>query len=496
LSSITPTLEGEGSTGSAGWTPRLVLSLISLVCLVESTPFTVVSTTTALPNIIEHFHTTQGGWLVTGYLLVGAASAPLFGKLADLYGKRRMILIALLMGALGQILAATAPVFWVMIVALLVLGPLAALQFLCFSLIRDVYPKKLVAVGASVSVTGAGLLLVCAPFLIGVLIDHFGFRSVYLFNLAWLIVMGAIMVLTTPETKVRRPARIDVLGTLLVAGGVTLILLPVSMGSQWGWGSARVIGLLIGGAAVLAIYVVVSLRIQEPVLNLRILVRRTVLFGVLGGGLAFGLGAVITTVLALLAMTPRQLGGTYGLGLSVTQYAFVTALFALGVVVAGFVAGALTGRTGPRPLMHMGLGVLTVGLLVLMFAHDTLGELIIGAIIAGAGTGLALAAMPNLIITGTPESEQGSIASACGLGSGIIGAATSTVTFAILAPTATSPAPGVLVYSESGISTALVAVAALVFVTLLIGAVFLRERDDGAAEDRATTSAPAEDTWK
>ncbi|MEV7976803.1 MFS transporter [Streptomyces sp. NPDC086519] len=489
LSSSTPVPAGVVSFGTAEWTPRLVLSLVSLVCLVESAAFANVSTATAIPKIINHFHTTQGGWLVTVTLLAGAASAPLLGKLADLYGKRRMILITLVVAGLGEIVGATAPAFWAMIVAHILLGALTGLLFLCYSLIRDVYPKRLVPFAASVSVTGIGLLMVGAPFLIGVLLDHLGFRSLYVFNLAWLVVMGALMLLTTPETPVRRPARIDALGILLLAGGVTLILLPVSKGTEWGWGSGRVVGLLIAGAAALAIYAVVSLRVSEPVLNLRVLVRRTVLFGVLGGGLGNGLAPVITTLMALLAMTPRQLGGTYGLGFSATRYAFVLAPFALGSVVAGLVAGVLVRRTGPRLLMYVGLGVLTVGSLVLMSAHDTVAKILVGVVILGIGTGFAMGAMPNLVIAGTPESEQGSMSSAGGLSSGFIGATLSTVTFAIMTPSAKSPVPGVLVYGDSAISTSLLVLAVITFVTLLIGAVFLRPHDGGAAERQAAVSA-------
>ncbi|MFD4511729.1 MFS transporter [Streptomyces sp. NPDC058457] len=492
MTSSTPVPTGADSFRSTGWTPRLVLSLISLLCLVESAAFANIATTTAVPRIIGHFNTTQGGWLVTVTTLAGASSSPLLGKLADLHGKRRMILVALVLACLGEIIAATAPVFWVMIVGHVLLGALTALLFLCYSLIRDVYPKKLVPFAASVSVTGMGLLLVGAPFLIGVLIDHFGFRSVYVFNLAWLVVMGVAMVLTTPETGVRRPARLDVLGVLLLAGGVTLILLPVSKATEWGWGSARVVGLLTGGVVVLAVYALVALRTREPVLDLRALFRRTVLFGVLGGGMGNSLSLVMTILLALLAMTPRQLGGTYGLGYSATEYAFVTATFALASVVAGVVVGMVVRRTGPRRLMYLGLGLLAGGALVLMLAHDTLGKILVGCVIVGLGSGLAMGSMPIMVIGGTQESEQGAMSSAGGLSAGLIGAAMSTMVFAIMTPTVKSPVPGVLVYGDSGISNALLAVAGVAFVSLLIGAIFLRPRDGGAAEKRAI--APIEET--
>ncbi|MFF4806318.1 MFS transporter [Streptomyces sp. NPDC001351] len=488
--SSAPVPAGKGTFRSVGWTPRLALSLISLVCLVESASFTNVSTAIAIPKITNHFHTTQSGWLLTANLLAGAASAPLLGKLADLYGKRRMIWISLVVAGLGEILGATATVFWMMIVGHILLGPLTGLLFLCYSLIRDVYPKKLVPFAASVSVTGIGILLVGAPIVIGVLLDHLGFRSLYLFNLSWLVVMGTLMLLTTPETGVRRPARIDAMGMLLLAGGVTLILLPVSKGAEWGWGSARALGLMIGGVVALGVYVVVSLRIPEPVLNLRLLVGRTLLLGVLGGGVAYGLAAITTTLVGLLAMTPRHLGGSYGLGLSATEYGrLVQGPFALAGVVGGVLVGVLVRRTGPRLMMYIGLGLLTSGSLALMLAHDTVGELLVGAVLFGLGLGWATGAVPNLVIASTPVSEQGSMSSAGGLSTGVIGATMTTVAFAIMTSTATSPKPGVLVYGDSGISTSLLVFAALAFVTLLIGATLLRPRDRGATEERAAASA-------
>ena len=483
MTSTTPAPVGSGSFGSAGWTPRLVLSLIALLCLVEAVAFTYVATITALPKIIEHFHTTQAGWLLTAYALVGAASAPLFGKLADLYGKRRLIMVALALGVVGDILAATAPAFWVMVLGQLVHGFVSACMFLGYSLMRDVYPKKVVQFGASVSITGAGILSIGAPFFIGVLIDQFGFRSVYVFDLVWVVVMGVIILATTPETSLRRPARIDVVGALLLAAGMTLVLLPISMGQQWGWGSFSVIGMLVAGAVLLVVYVLIALRVVEPVLNLRVLVRRSILFGVLGGGIAYGLSPMNQTLLALLAMTPRTLGGTYGLGFSATEFALLTGPLALGSVASGMAVGMLVRRTDPRLMMYVGLVLYAVGALFLMVEHDTFGKLLAGALVLGVGTGFALGAMPNLMIQATPAAEQGSMSSAVELSAGLIGAITPIVAFAIMTPSATSPVPGVLIYGDAGISTSLLVSALIAAATLVIGVVFLRPRRGAAVED-------------
>ncbi|NKQ51509.1 MFS transporter [Amycolatopsis sp. K13G38] len=490
VSSTVPAPAGSGAFGNAGWTPRLVLSVISILCLVEAVAFAYVGTTTALPKIIEHFHTTQAGWLLTAYALVGAASAPLFGKLADLHGKRRMMLIAIGLAAAGDILAAVAPAFWMMVLGQVLHGCVSACLYLGYSLMRDTYPRRIVPFGASVSMTGAGILSVGAPFLIGVLIDNFGFRSVYVFDLAWLVVMAVIVMATTPETSLRRRARLDIAGSVLLAGGLTLVLLGISMGDEWGWSSAGVLGSLVGGLVVLAVYVVLALRIREPVLDLRVLVRRTILFGVLAGGVAYGLNPMNQTLLALLSMTPQQLGQTYGLGFSATKYALITGPMSLGSVLAGLAVGLLVRRTGARLMMYAGLLLFVAGALFLMTQHDTYGKVLTGAVILGVGTGFSLAAMPNLIIAGAPAEQQGSMSSAGELSAGLIGAITPIVAFAIMTPSAISPVPGVLIYSDSGITTSLLVSACIAAATLVAEVLFLRPRAETPLEAGELAPAP------
>ena len=461
----------------AGWTPRLLLSFLSILCIVESVGFSFVASSTALPSIIQHFQTTQGGWVLTAFALVGAASAPLFGKLGDLYGKRQALLIALGLAAAGDVLAAVAPELWMLVLGQVLHGCVAATLFLGYSLMRDVYPEKIVPFAASVSITGAGVLSIGAPFLIGALIDRYGFRSVYVFDLAWIVVMGLILLLTTPESSLRSRAKIDLTGTVLIAVGLAALLLGISKGSAWGWSSGRVVGLLVAGAVLLVVYILFSLRVAEPVLNLRAVVRPAILFAVLCGGVAYGLSPMNQTLMALLAMTPHELGGSYGLGMTASQYALLTAPLSLFSVCAGIAVGVLTRRIGARVPMCVGLALYGVGALYLMFQHAVFWQLLVGSVVLGTATGLCLAAMPNLIIASAPASEQASMASAGELSAGLIGAITPIVAFAIMTPGAKSPAPGVLIYSNAGITTSFLVSACIAAATLLIGAMLLRARN-------------------
>jgi MFS family permease len=461
-----------------------------MLCLVEAIAFAYVGTTTALPSIIDHFQTTQAGWLITAYALVNSVSAPLMGKLADLYGKRRIMLVSVGIAAVGDVVTIIAPDLWTMVVGQALHGFIAACIFLGYSLMRDVYPPRIVPFTASVSITGSGILTIFAPFVIGALIDNFGFRSLYVFDLVWILVMGVILFVSTPETPVRRAARLDWLGAVLLAAGLSTVLLAISEGSTWGWASAPVLGLLVIGVVLLVIYVTTALRRADPILDLRVLAKRAALIGVITGGVAYGLNPMTQTLMSLLALTPRSVGGDYGLGLTASQYALISAPISVGSVLSGFVVGLIVRRTGPRALMFLGLSLMGVGALIVLVAHEALWQMSIAAVVTGVGLGLALGSMPNLIMQGTPPEEQGSIASCGQLAAGFIGAVTPIVAFAILTPGAHQPVPGVLVYSNAGFNIALIVAAALAFGTVLIAAVFLRPRP-GDVQTPVAPDSPA-----
>ncbi len=177
-----PTDPPDSSTDSPPtpqrWTPRLALSLAALVLLLETLTISYLMISMAIPSIAAHYRTTQGAWLLTAFLLVGAITAPLVGKLADMYGKRRLLLACVTIAAVGAFICAVADSYAVMLVGRSVSGLLIPCLFLSYSLIRDVFPPKKVALAVSIATSGMGLIAIPAPFLTGWLIDHYGFRSI------------------------------------------------------------------------------------------------------------------------------------------------------------------------------------------------------------------------------------------------------------------------------------------------------------------------------
>lgn len=142
------------------WTPRLVVSLLSIVLMLEMLAISYIMIATALPSIAKHYQTTQGAWLLTSFLLFGAVVAPLVGKLADVCGKRLMLLVCVFGAAVGSLVSAIAPTYGVLLAGRALTGLLVPCLFLSYSLIRDVFPPKTIPLAVSIATSGMGVIAI------------------------------------------------------------------------------------------------------------------------------------------------------------------------------------------------------------------------------------------------------------------------------------------------------------------------------------------------
>ena len=484
---------GSGPATGRSWTPRLVLSTIFLAMVLEALGLGATMIAIGLPSILTEFPTTQGGWLTTVYFLSGAVSAPLLGKAADLYGKRRVLLFAMLVSGAGAVLCAVAPAFAVMVVGRTLQGVILATLSLIPSLIRDVYPPRQAAFASSIVITGMGAFALVVPLLIGWLIATGGFRGMFWFDAVWTFALCVAILFTTPESTLRRNARPDVLGGALLTAGVLAVLLYVSMGRTWGWVSGAGVLLLVAGAVLLAAFFLHARRAPEPIVKLSLFRRRPLLFVAIGGATAYAISACTFQVIPMLAMTPRAAGGTYGLGLTTLQYPAIETPKALATVIAGLALGFLVARgRHPRVFLTLGLIGWAIGTTLLAFRNDTFGELLAGAIVVGIGGGFTVAAVPNLVMRATPAGDQGSTAGTVQLCQTGFASILPVVMFAVLAPHANLMPRGGVVYAESGFRTWLLISAALAVIVILIGVTVLRERRDEVVEFSVDARPPAD----
>jgi MFS family permease len=342
-------------------------------------------------------------WLVTGFLLASVASTPILGRLGDLYGRRRLALVALAAFAIGSLVCALSGSIGGLIAGRTIQGLGAGLGPLVIGLARDVGPRErsTVRIGLLVAAAGAGAAL--GLLLGGVLVDHVSVAAVF-----WVLFVFAIVLLLglwalVPETPVRDCGRPDWPGGLVLTGSLLALLLAISEGNDWGWSSGRVLTLFVVSAALSAVFVAVERRRRAPLVDMRLMARRSVWSA---NAVAFAMGfALFIAWLVVPQIGALPTASGYGFGLTYAQIGLVLLPGALAIVVGGWASGRLFRRTGARALA--GCGALAAGgaYALLAVEHGSVAWVVAANVPLGFGIGLAFAALTNLVVRSVDEAR-------------------------------------------------------------------------------------------
>ncbi|MEY9839908.1 MFS transporter [Streptacidiphilus sp. EB103A] len=363
--------------------------------------------TPVLPTIQANLHTTQSTvtWVLTAYLLSASIFTPIMGRLGDMIGKERVFVATLIALSLGSLLAALAGSVTVMIVARVIQGIGGGVLPLAFGIIRDEFPREKLngAIGAiaSLSAVGAGLGIVLA----GPIVDALDYH--WLFWLPMILTIAAAVAahFLVPESPVRTPGRISWAPALLLSAWLVALLVALSEAPTWGWGSGKVIGLLVAAVLLAVGWVMVELRAATPLIDMNMMRRKAVWTNNL---VALLIGVGMYAVFAFLpefVQTPRAAG--YGFGASITQSGLILLPSTVTMFLVGMAAGRLAGRVGAKVVVLLGCLVGVVPMLLLAFAHTHTWELYLATGIMGVGFGLAFAAMSGLIVSAVPPEQTG-----------------------------------------------------------------------------------------
>jgi MFS family permease len=354
----------------------------------------------ALPGLARHYDASLLGvaWLATGFLLASIGAIPLFGRLGDVFGKRRMLLVSLTAFALGSLICALTHSLAVAIGGRAIQGLGSAIAPLTLGLVRDTVRRDQLpraiggVIGAANVGAGIGFLLS------GVLVDVFSPAAIFWFLFIFAGVLAAAISVLVHESPVRTSVRLDSAGALLVSAGLATLLLAISKGSGWGWHTWKTVGLFAAAVALLALFALVEQRVPQPLVDLGLVVRRpfarTNLCAFVFGFTFF----IAIFVLPQIAATPKASG--YGLELSTTEIGLLLVPTSVAGLAASSLGGRVVDRFGSRALVAAGGIVGVAGYVSLALWHNSVFAL--GAASAGIGSswGLILTGIYPVVLRG------------------------------------------------------------------------------------------------
>jgi EmrB/QacA subfamily drug resistance transporter len=347
------------TTTEQGRRVRLIFGALLLVLLIASLDQTIVST--ALPTIVGDLGGLQHlSWVVTSYLLASTIVAPLYGKLGDLYGRKRVLQVAIVIFLVGSALCGVAQGMTELIAfrALQGLGG-GGLISVAMAVVGDIVPPR--DRGRYQGLFGAvfGISTVAGPLLGGFFVDNLSWRWIFYVNLPIGAVALAVIATAFHTRQETERHRVDYLGAVVLAGSLSAIVLFTSLGgTTYAWGSPELLALIVAGVVLLALFPLIERRAAEPILPLDLFRNRV--FSVTGAvGLVVGLALFGSVTYVPLYLQVVKGHSPTSSGLQMTP-------MMAGLLATSILSGALISRFGRyRPFPIAGTAVAAVGLYLL-----------------------------------------------------------------------------------------------------------------------------------
>ena len=358
-----------------------------------------------LPALL-HTNASDASWVITITLLAAAVITPVSGRLGDLYGKRPVLLVSVVVLIAGSIVSALADSVLPMVVGRGLQGCAMGVIPLGISIMRDILPAERVGtaiamMSATLGVGGAVGLPVSA-----IIAQTSSWRVLFWLAAALGAACLTLLWLFVPDSPLRAPARFDIIGTIGLAAGLVSLLIAIVKGATWGWGSPTTLGLFAAAVAILVVWGAFELRVKHPLVDLRVSARRPVLFTNIASVLVGFSMYSASLVLPQLLQAPAATG--YGLGQSMVAAGLWMAPGGLVMMALSPVSARITRLRGPRTSLMIGASIIAVGYLAsTLLLHNAL-EIMLAGVIVSAGVGIAYAAMPGLIMGSVPLHETAS----------------------------------------------------------------------------------------
>ncbi|MFD0657455.1 MFS transporter [Thermocatellispora tengchongensis] len=298
-------------------------------------------------------------WVITSTLLSGAVATPIMGRLGDLHGKRRMLILSLALMVAGALVSAVTSDLLTMIAGRTLQGFAMSAIPLGIGLMRDILPREklgsAMALMSSSMGVGGSLALPAAA----LVAQHTDWHALFYGAAGLGVLCIALTLLVVPESPVRAQGTFDVLGAIGLSAGLVLFLLPVTKGGDWGWTSGTTLGLFAAAAVVLVLWGVMEVRLKAPLVDLRTTTRPAVLFTNLASIMVGASFLVVSLVLPQLLQLPKGTG--YGLGQSMVVAGLCMAPLGLTMMLTAPVHARLSAKHGPKVTLILGMVIIAIG---------------------------------------------------------------------------------------------------------------------------------------
>ncbi|MFJ8094311.1 MFS transporter [Streptomyces griseofuscus] len=356
-----------------------------------------------LPRIL-HTSSSNAAWVITVTLLVGGVCVPVSGRLGDLVGKRRMMLICVVPLVIGSVVCALSTSVVPMIVGRGFQGMGMGMIPLGIALLRDVLPAEklsgsIALVSASMGIGGAiGLPLAAA------VAQYADWQLLFWGSAALAVIVGVLIFVVVPDVPAgAKGQRFDAIGAIGLAIGLVALLLAISKGADWGWASGTTLALFAVAALALPAWGHWELRTRDPLIDLRTTARQRVLI-TNAASVLIGVGMYSFMLIApQLLQFPKATG--FGLGQSMLAAGLWIAPGGIMMMVISPLGGKLINARGPKLALTCGAVVMAAGYALALPLMGTAWGIMLSGIVINSGVALAYGSMPALIMSSVPLSE-------------------------------------------------------------------------------------------
>lgn len=385
--------------------PRFAVGVLAFCGVVVAVMQTIV--VPLLPHIPELTGATPtaASWLVTVTLLTGAVFTPVLGRVGDMYGKRRVLVASLGVLVVGSVLCAVSSHIGVLITGRALQGAAIAVVPLGISILRDELPPERVLSAVALMSSTLGIGAAIGLPVAALVVENFDWHTMFWVSGVIGLIDIVLVLRCVPESPLRSRGRFDAVGALGLTAALVCLLLAVTQGADWGWGSTRTVGLLVTAVVVALFWGAYELRVPTPMVDLRVSARPAVLLTNIAAlliGFAFYANSLVT---AQMVQEPKATG--YGLGASLVVSGLCLLPGGVAMVALSPVSARISAKHGPKVSLALAAGIIAVGYGVRYFTSHSLWLIIAGATVVASGTAIAYSALPALVMRGVPVSETG-----------------------------------------------------------------------------------------